>query len=147
MDFCTRAARALGVPVDDVLVLAGLKAPPPAPVAEETVAVAALRTMTDAERKIALKMLQALGNAPTAHGVNEHLPGYGINRDVAEFYEVAEQLARLPEGAIRDEAMAAIRAIAESAEKRALASAQPIEESHESDSTNVASVDSHLAAG
>jgi len=90
-------------------------------VAEETVAVAALRTMTDAERKVALKMLQAVSGAPIGHGVNEHSPGYDISRDVAEFYEVAEQLAGLPDGPIRDEAMQAIQAIAKNALERARA--------------------------
>ena len=120
LEFCAAIAGPLGVPLDDVLILAGLKPAPPAPVPEEHAAVAALRTMSEAERRVAIKMLQAVGNAPAGHGVNEHRSEYDVvHPEKKEFYEVAEQLASLPDGPIRDEAMASIRAIAQSAEERA----------------------------
>ena len=120
LEFCAAIAGPLGVPLDDVLILAGLKPAPPAPVPEENVALAALRTMSEAERKVAVKMLQAVGGVPAGHGVNEPSIEYQTNYpELFEFYEVAEQLASLPDGPIRDEAMANIRAIAQSAKERA----------------------------
>jgi transcriptional regulator with XRE-family HTH domain len=148
-EFCAAIAGPLGVPLDDVLILAGLKPAPPAPVPEENVALAALRTMSEAERKVAVKMLQAVGSVPAGRGVNEPAIEYQTNYlELFEFYEVAEQLARLPDGPIRDEAMASIRAIADSAEKRAGASSSTAEErNNESKSAHMAGTDPHLAPG
>lgn len=145
LDFCVGVSRALGVMPEQVLRLAGLLPPVPPPVVEENEALALLRDLSRGERSIVLRQLRALASAST-HSVNERHPAYTASPLRPEFDELAAQLAALPDGPIRNEAMAAIRAIAASAQQRAAASPHH-EESHESETRDVAGPGPHLAPG
>lgn len=144
-EFCAKIAGPLGVPLDDLVVLAGLKPAPPPPLANEDRVLSTLRELNASEQRAAIKMLEGLRGQP-GHGVNEHPPAYTASPLRPEFDEIAAQLAALPDGPIRNEAMAAIRAIAASAQQRAAASPHH-EESHESETRDVAGPGPHLAPG
>lgn len=68
----------------------------------------------------ALSIARALGESPiTVYRLAGLLPAIPQER-LDQFSYIAETLASLPDGPIRDEAMANIRAIAENARRRAL---------------------------
>jgi len=69
-----------------------------------------------------LEMCQGLARAFGLSVIKvQEKAGYVVSRErLTEFYTIAEQLARLPDGPIREEAMAAIRAIAADARRRAM---------------------------
>lgn len=124
LDFCVGVARALGVMPEQVLRLAGLLPPAPASVVEENEALSLLRELSGGERSVVLRQLRALASA-SVYTVNEHHPTYDTDAEISRFYQVAERLAALPDGPVRNEAMAAIEAIAASAEKRATTAPSP----------------------
>ncbi len=129
LDFCVGVGRALSVRPEEVLRRAGLLPALPAPVADEGEALTLLRELSGGERSLIIRQLRALASAPAAHGVNERQPAYNADTDLQRFYRVAERLARLPDGPIRNDAIAYIEAIAERAEKRAaIEPASPHEE-------------------
>ena len=59
-DFCASIARPLQVDPDEVFVLAGLKRPPPAAVAEEEEALGILRRLPGSVRDVVMAMLRGL---------------------------------------------------------------------------------------
>lgn len=63
-DFCADVARAVGIPAEELFILAGLKPAPPAPVPEEGRVLNTFRELTAAERDAALRMLHGLCTRP-----------------------------------------------------------------------------------
>mgnify|MGYP003681892208 CR=1 FL=1 len=92
-DLCAQVARALGVPVDDVFILAGLKRPLPPAVAEEGEALELLRSLPGAVRATVLTILRALAGRPAYNAVYEAHPGYESDTE----RQLLETFRRLPD--------------------------------------------------
>ena len=94
-DFCASIAGALDLDPDSVFVLAGLKARPPAPVGEETEALAILRTLDLSLRSAAVAMLRGLaGHRDRLAGVSEGAVAYLVQDDLErELLEAFRQLS------------------------------------------------------
>lgn len=87
-DFCAGIARALGVPIDEVFILAGLKPAPPTPVPEEGEAIALLRDLPTTERSVVIKQLRGLAGQPPPTPVGPV--------DLPRLQLIVERLNRLP---------------------------------------------------
>lgn len=96
-NFCAAIARPLGIPPDDLFVLAGLKRPPPAPVAEEREVLAILRKLPQAVRDVILAMLRGLAR--------DGRPSVQVSEDLAPYRwdeepwvrELVEEFRKVPD--------------------------------------------------
>lgn len=90
-DFCASIARALGEPIDNVFVLAGLKRPPLPPVEEEKEALGILRSLSSSLRHAAMTMLRALAREET----NAPIPY--VTQDDAYIRELVQEFEKVPD--------------------------------------------------
>lgn len=121
-DFCAGVAQALGVPVDEVFTLAGLKRPLPPPVAEEREVLALLRGLSDGVRQVVLTILRALarGEPEVAIPARVYEPPVGYRaEDEAWIRELVEELRQVPED-WRQEAVRQIQFVARMASRPAV---------------------------
>ncbi len=83
-DFCAGVAKALGMDVDDVFILAGLKQAPPPAVEGEGEALNLLRQLPEAMRTMIFTMLRALAGRPAYNAVAEAHEPYQVARTESE---------------------------------------------------------------
>lgn len=96
-DFCAAIARPLGVDPDDLFVLAGLKRPPPAEVAEEREVLGILRRLPAAVRDVVLAMLRGLAREGRASArVSEGLAPYQWDEE-PWVRELVEEFRNVPD--------------------------------------------------
>jgi transcriptional regulator with XRE-family HTH domain len=94
LEFCKGVARALNVPADQLLRLAGHLAPMPEPVVEEQEAVRLFRTLNGQMRSVALSVLRAMSDdAQQSVPAPEREPRTIIERMALE---IAQDLEALP---------------------------------------------------
>ena len=94
-DFCAAIARPLGVDPDEIFVLAGLKRPPPAPVAEENEVLAILRRLPGSVRDVVIAMLRGLARDGQPR-VSEGLAPYRWDQE-PWVRELVEEFRNVPE--------------------------------------------------
>ena len=94
-DFCAAIARPLNVDPDDLFVLAGLKRPPPAPVAEEHEALAIIRKLPQSVREVVISMLRGLAREGRPQ-VSEELAPYRWDEE-PWVREIVEEFRQVPD--------------------------------------------------
>ena len=94
-NFCADIARPLGVDPDDIFVLAGLKRPPPAEVAEEREVLGILRRLPKSVRDVVLSMLRGLARESRVR-VSESLAPYEWDEEPF-VREIVEEFRKVPD--------------------------------------------------
>ena len=99
-DFCASVAVALGEPIDEVFILAGLKNPLPPAVEEEREAIRILRSLSTTVRNVAMTVLRAIAgestNADISTGLAESVVPYDVLDD-AYIHELLEEYQKVPD--------------------------------------------------
>ena len=89
--FCTAIARPLGLPVDELLALAGLRPSLPAPVLEEREAVRILRALPPSVRTTVLAMLRGVDPERRTRALNDTPPTYQLDPASQEILDLYQQ--------------------------------------------------------
>ena len=115
-DFCAAIAHPLGVDPDDIFVLAGLKRPPPAAVAEEKEILAILRRLPGSVRDVVLAMLRGLARERQGPPiVSESLAPYQWDEE-PWVRELVEEFRKVPDE-WREEALHQIQFVRQMSER------------------------------
>jgi transcriptional regulator with XRE-family HTH domain len=89
--FCAAIARPLGLPVDELLALAGLRPSLPAPVLEEREAVRILRALPPSVRTTVLAMLRGVDPERRTRALNDTPPAYQLDPASQEILDLYQQ--------------------------------------------------------
>lgn len=115
-EFCAAIARPLGVDPDEVFVLAGLKRPPPASVAEEREALGILRRLPGSVRDVVMAMLRGLAREGRGSvQVSDALAPYRWEEE-PWVRELVEEFRQVPEE-WREEALRQVHFVRKMAER------------------------------